>query len=229
MIHGLMVIKNEEDRYLEACLKWNRQHFDTLSVVDDSSTDRSAEIAERYADHVVTGLRGLKFLDNEGRFRESAWEWWVYSALSPSREDWFVSVDADEFITGDLREAIEDHPGTSASFRVREVWGVDPVVVRVDGYWNRGVSPRCLKGERLLDGFKFLHKTLGSGSLPHGFAGSSPLHGSELLHFGYAKPRDRQVKYDRYRGDRNHGPHHIESIKRNPQVTEWTGQVVDFE
>lgn len=223
MIHCIMVTKNEAHRYVEASLLWNRSVFDSITVVDDWSTDGTFDIAATHADNVL--LANASFERHEGLFREEAWKQWL-EVIYPSPADWLVSIDADEFVVGDLSGALKEVGGRVGAFTVREGWGVDPIVIRVDGWWGRGKSPRCVMASEVLSGVKFANKHMASGSLPN-VKGSAPiLLGVELLHLGYATEQDRETKFKRYSSTRGHSRNHVASIKRDPTLVVWEGPEV---
>jgi len=92
-LSALVCVHNEEKK-LAACLQ--RLRFaDEVVVVLDRCTDRSAEIATRFADRVVTGAFPL-----EGPRRATG--------VEACRGDWIFEVDADEIVTEALATEIRD-------------------------------------------------------------------------------------------------------------------------
>jgi glycosyltransferase involved in cell wall biosynthesis len=95
-MNGLSVVvltKNEELR-IASCLdsvKW----ADELIIVDDESADRTVEIARRYTDRIF-----IKKMDIEGKQRN-----WAYAL---AQNTWVLSLDADERVTEELKEEIEE-------------------------------------------------------------------------------------------------------------------------
>ncbi len=87
----VVITKNEESR-LKECLDSVRWVGEIL-VVDDESTDQTAEIARQYTERVIQ-----RKMDIEGRHRN-----WAYAQ---ARYDWVLSLDADERITPELRDEI---------------------------------------------------------------------------------------------------------------------------
>jgi len=88
----VVLTKNEEAR-IANCLesvKW----ADEIIVVDDQSIDRTIEIVRRYTDRVF-----IREMDVEGRHRN-----WAYSQ---ARNQWVLSLDADEIVSPELREEIK--------------------------------------------------------------------------------------------------------------------------
>jgi len=87
----VVITKNEEDNIAD-CLK-SVSWADELIVLDDNSTDKTVEIAKRYTDKIES-----RKMDIEGRHRNYAY--------SLARNDWVLSLDADERITDKLREEL---------------------------------------------------------------------------------------------------------------------------
>ncbi|MFH0762769.1 MAG: glycosyltransferase family 2 protein [Candidatus Omnitrophota bacterium] len=87
----VIITKNEESNIKE-CLesvKW----ADEVIVVDDNSADRTVEIARGYTDRIFK-----REMDIEGRHRN-----WAHSQ---ARNNWILSLDADERVTPELREEL---------------------------------------------------------------------------------------------------------------------------
>ncbi|MCM8770315.1 MAG: glycosyltransferase family 2 protein [Candidatus Omnitrophica bacterium] len=87
----VILTKNEEARISE-CLE-SVKSADELIVVDDFSTDKTVEIAQRYTDKIF-----LRKMDIEGRHRN-----WAYTK---TKNDWILSLDADERATPELMQEI---------------------------------------------------------------------------------------------------------------------------
>jgi len=87
----VVLTKNEEKR-LADCLESVR-FADEIVVVDDESTDRTEEVARRHNARVLH-----RKMDLEGRHRN-----W---AAQQARNEWILSVDADERVTPELAEEI---------------------------------------------------------------------------------------------------------------------------
>lgn len=85
--------KNEEQQIAE-CLASVSGWAADIVVVDDESTDRTAEIAARFTDRILR-----RRMDREGLHRN-----WAYAQ---ARHDWVLSLDADERVTEGLKKAVE--------------------------------------------------------------------------------------------------------------------------
>ncbi|MBN1870609.1 MAG: glycosyltransferase family 2 protein [Candidatus Omnitrophica bacterium] len=88
----VVITKNEQDN-IEKCLESAYGWADEIVVVDDHSSDRTVELAEKYADKILH-----RRMDNEGRHRN-----WAYDQ---AKHDWVFSLDADERVTPELKEEI---------------------------------------------------------------------------------------------------------------------------
>jgi glycosyltransferase involved in cell wall biosynthesis len=89
----VIVAKNEEKAIVE-CLKSVKGWADEIIVVDDKSTDKTAAIASEYADKVE-----VKKMEVEGTHRNYAY--------SLAKNDWVLSLDADETVTEELKKEID--------------------------------------------------------------------------------------------------------------------------
>ncbi len=88
----VVITKNEENR-LRECLQSVAGWADEIVVVDDCSTDRTLEIAKEF-----TPSTHKRTMDIEGKHRNYAY--------SLARNEWVLSLDADERMTPELRDEI---------------------------------------------------------------------------------------------------------------------------
>lgn len=242
-IFASLVVRNEADRYLESCLKWNSQWWDELFVYDDRSDDDTVPVCARYTDKIVIRPEEAQtFLEDEGAYRSAAWES-MGEVCGLTDEDWVFSIDADEFLVpkgnGEIRETLRDlaqatvnSNHNSADIRIPEVWSLDGprLMLRQDGWWATMSLPRLTR--YLPDDKVFRNKKMGCGSTPK-YSYQQPLNRISmvtLLHFGYAREEDRRARYDRYMGlpDHGHNPKHIKSIISKPTLEPWPGVAPKF-
>lgn len=213
-VYGLVMIRNEADRYLQSSLCALAANVDSLFVYDDRSTDTSVEVAKEFADLVVQRDLDLpSFLENEGRFRNSGWGTFVHH-MNPTCDDWIVCLDADEFLISpfpfkDVIKSTNNDRGLKTS--IPEAWEIngDLVQVRIDGFWNSNSAVRIFPFK---DELKFRNRTMGVGASPivDDYIEERTF---DILHCGYANEKDRFVKYDRYKTNtKGHNPKHINSI-----------------
>lgn len=229
-VYGMMVTRNEADRYLESCLTWLDKALDGLFIFDDQSTDETVDIAKAFDATVVVRADDCpSFLTAEGAFRERAWSA-MLDTFTPSDGDWIVAVDADEFpiprtrIRDTCKEA-QRRGFESIDVRIPEIFCMNPVAKRIDGYWDTITGTRLLRyNESASQTFRW--SGMASGSLPE-YAyvcanyndrfGAGPA--LKFLHYGYACQQDRKAKYERYsRLSEGHSTPHIASIVQPPRL-----------
>ena len=90
---SVVVIARNEEENIAKCLE-SLDWADEVIVVDDESTDKTPEIAKRYTDRVV-----IKKMEIEGKHRNYAY--------SLAKNDWVLSLDADEVVTSELADEID--------------------------------------------------------------------------------------------------------------------------
>lgn len=228
-----LVTHNEEARYLRDVLWWLNTMVDEVYVWDDQSTDNTVEIARLMGAHVeVRGQDVLSFAQDEAECRAAGW-WWMIEASGAAPQDWVLCLDADEFlvpglgVTATERQMLEDATqlGGPVIFPVAEVFAVQSGIpmVRLDGYWGQIEAMRLVPAR----GMTFRVMTEGCGSVPaHNFDAEGPVRGGPLsiLHYGYARPEDRQLKHQRYGRGRGHNPIHVASIVTPGRLVPWSGK-----
>lgn len=233
-ILGVMPVRNEAERWLDASLSWQKNFLDDIFVYDDRSTDRTLRIALKHTPHVrIRSEEEPSFMDHEGKFRQNCWNH-MEEELQPEDGDWILAFDADEFAIGGFDHSIRDRLEMLAEsaeatqknccmIDIPEIWNhTDKLYARVDGFW-KNKSPRFVKW---LPNGTFRNKKMGCGSTPE--QNNKPLttiHAVSVLHFGYSLEKDRMERYERYTSMRNHGhnPKHINSILEKPTLIERHG------
>ena len=113
----VIVAKNEEEAIVD-CLKSVKGWADVIIVVDDKSTDRTSAIASEYADKVE-----VKKMEVEGTHRNYAY--------SLSKNDWVLSLDADETVTKELKEEINEALDKNDKFNAYSI----PLRNYIGSYW----------------------------------------------------------------------------------------------
>lgn len=104
-ISACLIVKNEEIN-LERCLASIRPHVDEIVVVDTGSSDRTPEIARRYADRfeVFTGCN-----DSDGLIADFSMA--RQRSLDLATRPWAMWVDGDDEVVGaeNLASVVEEH------------------------------------------------------------------------------------------------------------------------
>jgi glycosyltransferase involved in cell wall biosynthesis len=88
----VMITKNAADT-LEMSLKSVRELVNEIVIVDDFSTDKTTEIAQKYTDKIKKNHQ--KSLGHQKSI-----------ALSMAKEDWILSLDSDEIVSEKLKKEI---------------------------------------------------------------------------------------------------------------------------
>ena len=90
----VVITKNEQDN-IDQCLGSVHNWADEIVIVDDESSDRTVELAQKYTEKIFH-----RRMDNEGKHRN-----WAYAQ---AQNEWVLSLDADEYVTEELKEEIAD-------------------------------------------------------------------------------------------------------------------------
>ena len=115
----VVLTKNEEEN-IGACLESVTGWASEIVVVDDESTDKTVDIADRYTDKIIT-----RKMDIEGRHRNFAY--------AQARNLWVLSLDADEIVSEELKQeisAVLKHHTDYAAFSI-------PLRNYIGTYWVR--------------------------------------------------------------------------------------------
>ena len=135
---SVVIIARNEEENIAKCLE-SLNWADEVIVVDDESTDKTTEIAKKYTDRVV-----IKKMEIEGKHRNYAY--------SLAKNDWVLSLDADEVVSGELADEIDalfkgtkeiEHPTCTIPIRtyIGERW------IRYGG-WYPASKVRLFKKDR---------------------------------------------------------------------------------
>lgn len=101
-----------EERSIERCLK-SLKFADEIIVIDNSSTDKTGEIAKRYTDKIFTQKNNPLSIDIQKNF-----------GFGKATNEWILSIDADEEVSKELSEEI------------KKVLNVKPSgMSNVNGFW----------------------------------------------------------------------------------------------
>ena len=97
---SVVVITKNEENNIDMCLSSVHSWADEIIVVDDESTDKTIELVQKYTNKVFT-----RRMEIEGTHRN-----WAYAQ---AKNEWVLSLDADESATDELKEEIDAVlPGT---------------------------------------------------------------------------------------------------------------------
>ncbi|MGN0605714.1 MAG: glycosyltransferase [Oscillospiraceae bacterium] len=204
-----MIVKNEE-RHLENCMKalmpLRQQIKSELIIVDTGSTDRTIEIAKKYAD---------KFYEFEWCNDFSAARNY---GLERAEGLWFMFIDADEYFDEDISEIVNffKYPELymkyrSASYKIRNYLDC------TQKYFSDFLASRMIRREPDIRFEGEIHEALPMYA-PHGFF-TTIAH-----HYGYAyKSVDQRMA----KKERNLKPL-LEELEKDPENSRTLAHLVDI-
>lgn len=194
------IARNEASRFLPSALAAWREFADRIIVLDDGSTDGTAELCE-VAGAEVHRQGPLMFRDDgpaEWTSRRTLWQHATRGA------EWVIWLDADQVLNCDPRPWLK--PAVSA-FRVYDLWG--PTEYREDPWWTGHL--RCwwpaVHVPSLPADFQdqWNERGIHCGHVPVNLPG--PKHAVNecvVLHYAFSTPELRAEKAARYAA---HGSH----------------------
>ena len=222
-----MVMKNEANKDLARVLQEHRHYIDAAVVIDDGSTDNSIELCRSILQGIPLQIienSASKFA-NEVELRKQQWR-----ATVATNPEWILNLDADELFENRFRQEVRmliEAPDTDVwYFRLYDFWDEDHY--REDEYWNAHSTYRPFL-LRYRPGFvaEWNEVAQHCGRFPKSIKTLpykvSPL---RLKHLGWADPKDRMAKYQRYMEldpEARYGwKEQYESIlDPNPRLVEW--------
>lgn len=222
-----MIMRNEADRYLETVLSKAQEYSDKIVILDDNSTDNSADIAESHGATVYTHREEPLFWEAEHSLREYLWKQILPQEAEPG--DWILALDCDEIVTDQFLECkdlmLRQRGVGTYTFQLFEAWG-SPDKIRIDRYWNPSGkhTPMLTRFEPSVN-YQFPSSGLHCGRIPLNHLRPVVPSGCSMLHLGWANKDEHKAKYERYMShDKNPNPvmrEHYASILEEPTLVDW--------
>lgn len=113
---GMIRLRNEE-LLLEDTLNHLSKFVDGIVVFDDASTDHSVNIAKSH-ESVIEVIVNRKWRKNTREWEETANRIYLLRRAKRYKPKWFIYIDADERLEGDVREFIESASDDVEAIRV---------------------------------------------------------------------------------------------------------------
>lgn len=219
-ITAMMIVKNENHRYLDFVLPSLMEFCDEVRVVDDNSSDGTHKVV---AEHgcIVKRNDQTKFFVHEGRARNELLDF----ALE-GHPTHLLAIDGDEMIEDGqaLRQAVETHSSPSGvwTLDMTEVWKADEQHLweRVDGQWGARKVPVLFEvPRRMTSRFRIADRALACGREPvvvakAGMRSRLPSL-CAIYHLGWSCENDREerwLRYVKHDGGNFHAGSHLASI-----------------
>ncbi|MFH1641091.1 MAG: glycosyltransferase family 2 protein [Candidatus Omnitrophota bacterium] len=117
---SVVVITRNEETNIKDCLKSVHGWADEIIVVDDESIDSTLAIAKKYTDKIF-----IRKMDVEGIHRN-----WAYTQ---AKNDWVLSLDADEKVSEELKREITDVLSKETEYTAFSI----PLRNYIGSYWVR--------------------------------------------------------------------------------------------
>lgn len=194
-----MIVKNEEGRYLKRVLSSLRGHIDEAVIIDDGSSDNTANICKEILNdiplHMVYNEQSM--FNHEVELRKMQW-----SETIKTNPDWILNLDADELIEDifweQAQKLINDKDYDLCCFRLYDMW--NETHYREDEYWNAHSIYRPFLMRYQPDfNYKWNETAQHCGRFPvNTFSLPSVDSDFRIKHFGWAIEKDRAEKKKRY-------------------------------
>ncbi len=222
-----MVVRNEAGRHLDDVLRHAASYVDAAVVIDDASTDDTAEAcraALAEIPHRVITLDQSLF-GQEHRLRRLQWEHTL--AADP---DWILNLDADEqfedAIRPMIRSLVDQTEVDAVLFRLYDMWNATQY--RSDENWRSHAVHRPLL-VRPVPGMEvsWPERAQHAGRFPPSVSELDYWTCSvRLRHLGWADPADRRAKHERYRqldprGEWGSASHYASILDPNPTLVDF--------
>ena len=200
-IHGMLLVRNEVDRWLHNYLDQHDTLVDRLIVLDDASTDGSDNICRDYGANVYSFFNKTSLWEsNELALRK---ELWRLTTEQANDGDWILCLDADELFVSGHMEYIKylckvlPIGVNGIGFRLHDMWS--DTKYRDDEHWqaHKYLWPMMVRYRKGFD-YQWLEKPLHCGRFPANASNSCYPTMIPIKHMGWSREADREKKFERY-------------------------------
>jgi Glycosyl transferase family 2 len=194
-----MVVHNEANRWLRDALRAHLPFLNEAVVIDDASTDETADVVQRELEGLPLRLirnRTSRFA-NEIELRQQQWE----EALA-SNPDWILNLDADEILEPRasvvIPELVKQTDYAVFGFALYDFW--NSTHYREDDWWRAHAVPRPFLTRYTPDfRYRWNDTPQHCGRMPANVLElNSAAVDLRVKHMGWSKPEERERKHARY-------------------------------
>lgn len=223
-----MVVKDEADRYLREVLQHARRYVHRAVIVDDGSSDNTADLCRQLLQGIPLTLVENKesaLWGQEAKVRQQAWDLAV--ATDP---DWILCLDADEIfedaIINNISYLINQPYYDYVAFRLYDFW--TPTHYREDEHWqaHKTYRPFLVRYQANYH-YQWQDAPLHSGRFPVNISQLPGIISNiRVKHLGWINPLDRAKKYWRYMAVDGEGKYgnlaqYQSILDINPRLVKW--------
>lgn len=205
-LFSAILARNEAgaDRYLGKAILRCLEFSDAVLVLDDRSTDRTAEIALNLGAKVrLRKEHTPEAWGNEGAARQELWEYGLEYATEPN--DWVLVCDSDMLMQGNVRDLCRTRELNTWSFILFDLWNEQEY--RSDQFWRGHLTARpwLFAPRRVPNGWTptWGRRGLHVGHQPQNWYevelnGIAPPDEYHWHHLAYLTPAQRAAKHKQY-------------------------------
>jgi len=194
-----MIVHNEANRYLRRVLEKAKEYITDAVIIDDASTDNSAEVCLEVLKgipiHLVVNTKS-KF-SNEVELRKQQW-----NEVIKTNPEWILGIDADQLFEDRFKDEVKNLINAKDVdvylFRLYDFWS--DTHYRDDQYWRAQYffTPFLIRYNPQIE-YQWCEQAQHCGHFPKTIYQLRQRNSDlRLKHFGWAKPEDRIAKYERY-------------------------------
>lgn len=193
-----------EDRYLVRCLKNAQRWCDAIVVLDDRSTDDTAQICRAEGAIVHTRSSEVPAWGHESHARKELWD----LAVAAAGDGWVLFQDCDMELSADPRPLCETVELNTWAWSLLDLWNSEDTH-RVDGYWqgSRIARPWLVCPSRVPEGWvaEWPARGIHCGHLPMNWPMRCAVAPKEYVwrHLGWINPEHRKWKFAQYMSQAN--------------------------